>query len=89
MSKSINQIKAEIEAAKADYHKAVGVLTALKEQAMQIPEVKDRVDGGEDLASALRSTIEVLNKQVSDIQAEFDKEVELFTEKYNKFLGGR
>jgi len=89
MSKSINQIKTEIENAKAEYHKALGVLTALKEQALHIGEIKERMDAGEDLSSALRSTIEDVSKEINELQKKLDNEIAEFTSKYEKFLGDR
>ena len=87
MTESIQSIKEKIERAKAEYNKALGTLSALKEQAKQIPSVKECLDDGDDLSTALKKSVQFLQRQVTDLKAELDEKTAKFVEEYKDLLG--
>ena len=87
MTESIQSIKEKIERAKAEYNKALGTLSALKEQAKQIPTVLEYLQDGEDLSVALKKSVQGLQKRVDELKMELDEKTEAFVNKYKDILG--
>lgn len=87
MTESIQSIKEKIERAKAEYNKALGTLSALKEQAKQIPTVKLYLDGGDDLSTALKKSVQHLQQRVTTLKTELDEKTAKFVEDYKDLLG--
>ena len=87
MTESIQSIKEKIENAKAEYNKALGTMSALKEQAKQIPTVLEYLQDGEELSTALKKSVQGLQKRVDELKTELDEKTEAFVNKYKDILG--
>lgn len=88
MNNSISEYKSKIEEAKSQYNKALGKMSALKEQAMQNPRIAEKVKAGNDLAQAIKLSIEEITTELNKKQQELDEGLAQFQEKYSKFLQG-
>lgn len=88
MNNSISEYKSKIEEAKSQYNKALGKMSALKEQAMQNSRIASKVKAGNDLAQAIKLAIEEIQAELNKKSIELDKGLAQFENKYAKFLKG-
>lgn len=88
MNNSISEYKSKIEEAKSQYNKALGKMSALKEQAMQNPRIASKVKAGNDLSQAIKLAIEEIQTELNKKSLELDTGLAQFEEKYAKFLKG-
>lgn len=88
MNNSISEYKSKIEEAKSQYNKALGKMSALKEQAMQNPRIASKVKAGNDLAQAIKLAIEEIQAELNKKSIELDNGLAQFENKYAKFLKG-
>lgn len=88
MNNSISEYKSKIEEAKSQYNKALGKMSALKEQAMQNPRIASKVKAGNDLAQAIKLAIEEIQAELNKKSIELDNGLAQFEDKYAKFLKG-
>lgn len=88
MNNSISEYKSKIEEAKSQYNKALGKMSALKEQAMQNPRIASKVKAGSDLSQAIKLAIEEIQAELNKKSIELDNGLAQFESKYAKFLKG-
>jgi uncharacterized phage infection (PIP) family protein YhgE len=88
MNNSISEYKSKIEEAKSQYNKALGKMSALKEQAMQNPRIASKVKAGNDLAQAIKLAIEETQTELNDKVEALNIGLAQFENKYAKFLKG-
>lgn len=88
MNNSISEYKSKIEEAKSQYNKALGKMSALKEQAMQNPRIASKVKAGNDLSQAIKLAIEEIQAELNKKSIELDNGLAQFEDKYAKFLKG-